>query len=73
MDAIKVYEEACRKVDNDEITAGEFLELIRPLRDVEVIKHGKFVAQYQYILCSECKYQLKLDWKYCPNCGARIE
>lgn len=45
MNAIKVYEDACRKADNSEITLGEFEKMIEPLMDVEPV-----------IRCKECKH-----------------
>lgn len=45
MNAIKVYEDACRKADNSEITLGEFEKIIEPLMDVEPV-----------ISCKECKH-----------------
>lgn len=46
MNAIKVYEDACRKVDNREITLGEFEKMVEPLMDVEPV-----------IRCKDCKHR----------------
>ena len=48
MNAIKVYEDACRKADNSEITLGEFEKIIEPLMDVEPV-----------IRCKDCKHRPK--------------
>ena len=45
MDAVKIYEEAARKVGRGEINLREFWKLIRPLRDVEAV-----------VRCRDCKY-----------------
>ncbi len=65
----KVYEDAERRLERNEITLGEFEQLV----DIEVIepKRGKwidddFVGQYR---CSECDYYAIDEYDYCPNCG----
>ena len=45
MDAVKIYEEAARKVGRGEINLMEFWKLIRPLRDVEAV-----------VRCRDCRW-----------------
>lgn len=59
MDAVKIYEEAARKVGRGEINLMEFWKLIRPLRDVEAV-----------VRCRDCKhhhYEKHFD-KRIPYC-----
>ena len=60
MDAVKIYEEAARKVGRGEINLMEFWKLIRPLRDVEAV-----------VRCRDCKHLGTFRGKlYCRhNCG----
>lgn len=52
--------------------------------EVDTINHGRWVVKtiWYHRLgmmeseCSECKFHLSGDlsnWKYCPNCGARMD
>ena len=55
MDAVKIYEEAARKVGRGEINLMEFWKLIRPLRDVEAV-----------VRCRDCKHNPLETWFGCP-------
>ena len=56
-----------------------------PSAEVEPVKRGRWIDDNQFhwyrASCSECGYKrvtdIKADnwngWKYCPNCGARME
>ena len=56
-----------------------------PSAEVEPVKRGKWIYDNQFDLyrasCSECGYKRVTDikaekwngWKYCPNCGAKME
>lgn len=55
-----------------------------PNFEEDTIKHGRWDVKtiwYQRLgmmqsECSECKFRLSGDlsnWKYCPNCGARMD
>ena len=56
-----------------------------PLVEVEPVKRGKWIYDNQFgwyrASCSECGYKRVTDikaekwngWKYCPNCGAKME
>lgn len=50
MNAVKIYEDACRAVDRSEITLGEFEKRIEPLKDVESV-----------VRCKDCKYWLQMN------------
>lgn len=48
-----------------------------PAADVQPVKHGQWLLDNpQYLLsrCSECQCfnSIGYKWKYCPNCGARM-
>ena len=77
----KVYEDAERRLERNEITLGEFERLV----DIEVIepKRGEWVdddehAEYYWANCSVCGLQIDVHenrgyHNYCPNCGARMK
>ena len=56
-----------------------------PSVEVEPVKRGKWIYDNQFhwyrASCSECGYKRVTDikaekwngWKYCPNCGAKME
>jgi hypothetical protein len=59
-----------------------------PSADVELVRHGKWEIKLgflgeKYSECSYCRYDisnndvpkhiLKYDYKYCPNCGAKMD
>ena len=77
----KVYEDAERKLERNEITLGEFERLV----DIEVIepKRGEWIISYaddygiRKTECSACgasfiTYDV-YGWDYCPWCGARMK
>lgn len=57
----------------------------QPTAEVEPVKHGRWIYDNQFhwyrASCSECGYKRVTDikaekwngWKYCPNCGAKME
>ena len=51
MNAIKIYRDACHKADNNEITFDEYVNMILPLEDVEVV-----------VRCKDCRHRLSV---YC--------
>lgn len=44
-----------------------------PTVDAVPVVHGKWLDGYSLQTCSSCKYRGKKSWKYCPNCGARMD
>lgn len=50
------------------------IKALPPVRPQEQTGKWKFVCQH-WRKCSECGFSHKFaeDWKYCPNCGARME
>ena len=49
-----------------------------PVADVQPVKHGRWISDNpQYLLshCSECQCfnSIEYKWKYCPNCGAKMD
>ena len=47
MDAVKIYEEAARRVGRGEINLMEFWKIIRPLRDVEAVVRCRDCIRYR--------------------------
>ena len=69
---------ANRKLNNGEITLGEFKEMIEPLeREIEPErKTGKWINRNSFLVpyrCSECNYESERYDNFCPNCGAKME
>lgn len=82
MDAVKIYEDAVRRLEKSEITLGEFVKLIEPLRDVSERKTGKWIQDQKSkrYRCDQClSFALKTDdmqenlSDFCPVCGAMME
>ena len=48
-----------------------------PAADVQPVKHGRWVLdnpEQVLMHCSNCNWlNLSWKWKYCPNCGARMD
>ena len=52
-----------------------------PTIDAEPVKHGEWVfnpsdafqAMFAKPKCSECGFESADGWKYCPNCGCRMD
>lgn len=50
-----------------------------PAADVEPVRHGEWIEYTGYphiIVCSECDWgtlPCEKDFKYCPNCGAKMD
>ena len=68
----KVYEDAERRLERNEITIGEFERLV----DIEVIepKRGEWIPNSPFTgNCSECGADGNLKDNFCPNCGAKME
>lgn len=52
----------------------------QPAQNVEPVKHGHWAGtdNYAFVVCSVCRsYWVdrdeKYDFKYCPNCGAKMD
>lgn len=77
MNAVEIYEKASWDLEHSKITLGEFEERIKPLYDVEPVRHSVWrVAsadpdkEYE---CMNCKKAVGWKYLYCPNCGARMD
>lgn len=50
-----------------------------PTVDAEVVVHGQWLDNMDYMFCSKCGMQWNYcdndtqDFKYCPNCGAKMD
>ena len=85
MNAIEKYETACKALDSEMMTIGDFEKEIAPLRDVVPVVHG----EWEYIddtycgfedtdvRCSVCKTITNIKrfrkTKWCPDCGALMD
>lgn len=85
MNAVEIYEKASWDVEHNKITLGEFEERIKPLYDVEPVRHGHWIREsvgsdnssegyfkISMAECSECGTCVMGKPNYCPNCGARM-
>lgn len=83
--ALKVKRNLMPNVDVDGTVSVEnaeryFLNLLaeQPVADVVEVKHGYWV-EYQIpnlVCCSECDWGTGVEekfFKYCPNCGAKMD
>lgn len=76
MNAVEIYEKASWDLEHNRITLGEYEERIKPLYDVEPIRHGKWMKGYKYcdaFVCSECGTPSIVAQKYCCVCGAMMD
>lgn len=63
---------------NGEMFAEWFEECFKtqPTADVEPVRHGRWEYNQDVILywvCSECAYYVQHEYKFCPNCGAKMD
>ena len=64
----KPYSIACTGLTRDEV-----LSIIDYANVVDPVIHAVWVCKWE---CSNCGFDAmeeKLKWKFCPNCGAKIE
>ena len=89
IDADALYIELVKMKDFGELTAKKAIRVVEkaPTIDAEPVKHGKFIGTeydgyadgnpvYYEWKCSECGCIFEDDeptYKYCPNCGARMD
>lgn len=64
------YEEA--EADDIRVVFARDIESI-PAADVEEVRHGEWLEDNKWQPCSECHKRGKKSWKYCPNCGAKMD
>ena len=79
MDAVEEYEKAEVLLEAGKITIGQFEEMLKPLRDVEPVRRGRWMG----VFCSLCGEEALTEWnecggeylfsKYCPYCGAKMD
>lgn len=84
MDAVKIIRDANWRFDMGDVTIEQYEELLAPLRDVEVVRHGRWIdidtEMYTWkIRCSKCGHEKsmmstgQMYSMYCENCGARMD
>ena len=47
-----------------------------PTVDAEPVRHGRWEHNQDvilYLVCSECAYYVQHEYKFCPNCGAKMD
>lgn len=58
---------------NDAIGRAEMeMETLLPA-DVAPVVHAHWIDGYRWQTCSKCRNKGKRSWKFCPNCGAKME
>lgn len=72
-----LYKDANRLLDKSKISLGEYEKMIEPLND-EIRKVGEWLDnKWLGKKCSVCSWELPYinfgQFKYCPNCGAKME
>ena len=89
MTYIELYNRANRMLDGNEITLGEYEEMIKPLnKNINyetaywVKAKGMMPPEYfGHYYCSNCEGLAMRDWKkhktvlsdYCPHCGYKMD
>ena len=82
-DIFKTRKEQCRGVYGSlegAISGVLMLVEMQPTVDAEFLKHGKWVESVFHngctfdhdMVCSVCGHSGLPDYKYCPNCGAKM-
>ena len=41
--------------------------------DVAPVVHAHWIDGYKWQTCSKCRNKGKKSWKFCPNCGAKMD
>lgn len=41
--------------------------------DVVQVVHAHWIDGYRWQTCSKCRNKGKKSWKFCPNCGAKMD
>ena len=72
MNAVKIYGDALDKLEHSEITLGEFDNIIKPLEDVEIVKHAKWVGKLKECSSCGCVCESYVGSPYCAWCGAKM-
>lgn len=56
-------------------SADEIVDFLKrlPAADVAPVRHGRWNNGYEVQNCSECGYRGKRSYKFCPNCGAKMD
>jgi rubrerythrin len=59
------------------LSATEGIIAMLPTADVVEVKHGEWVTRKsihkeEFYVCSVCKTATDDIWRYCPNCGAKM-
>lgn len=48
------------------------IESLEPA-DVAPVVHAHWIDGYRWQTCSKCRNKGKRSWKFCPNCGAKMD
>lgn len=80
MNALKIISEADWKLEHNEITLGEYMDMVEPLSEVVPVRHGHWIHdrcgyRHDYYICSCCGTSIPdaQDDPYCKVCGCRMD
>lgn len=80
MDAVKIIRDANWRFDMGDVTIEQYEELLAPLRDVEVVRHGRWIHRTPnnghtppYDECDQCGWEVRIGLNFCPKCGAKMD
>lgn len=63
--------------DNPSASVDELIDRIcgLPVADVVEVRHGKWRKRknWRLYVCSECSHENDNPYRYCPNCGAKMD
>ena len=72
------YCDGCNSYDGVKCRACEHDDEILMLEDAPTVDaapvvHGRWLEGNSRQPCSVCRYRGMKSWKYCPNCGAKMD
>lgn len=80
MDAVQIINNANLRMDVGDLTRKQYENLIAPLRDVELVRHGRWISCHplgdntpEGYICSACRVGGWEQTNFCPNCGAKMD
>lgn len=78
-DAIRKHNYIHNRAERNAVLITEYLSFAADLIDlladdkIAVIKHGQWEDCSNGWMCSECHRDSSKDYRFCPNCGARMD
>ena len=77
--AIRIHNYIHNKAERNAVLITEYLNFAADLIDlladdkIAVVKHGQWEDCSNGWMCSECNKDSSKDYKFCPNCGAKMD